>query len=148
MHDAADNAAIVLGAPYNRGEHRIGQRWGTTKSKIGLHGGKVAVHRPRVRSYDGREVELPTWTAAKAEDWLARWVMNLMLINISTRKLWRAVRLPDGDLPAVVGDGTSQSAASDQASRGDTVRTGPAPVRLWLNLQEPFVFTADVGLNH
>jgi transposase-like protein len=38
--------------------------------------------------------------------------MNLMLINVSTRKLRRAVRLPDGDLPAVAGDGTSKSAAS------------------------------------
>ena len=38
--------------------------------------------------------------------------MNLMLINVSTRKLKRAVRLPEGDLPAVMGDGTSKSAAS------------------------------------
>src|SRR6516165_5623330 len=42
----------------------------------------------------------------------SRWAMNLMLINVSTRKLRRAVRLPDGDLPAVAGDGTSKSAAS------------------------------------
>jgi len=96
----------------SRGEHRVGQRWGTTKGKIGFHGGKLAVHRPRVRSYVGGEVELPTWTAAQAEDWLGRWAMNLMLINVSTRKLRRAVRLPEGDLPAVAGDGTSKSAAS------------------------------------
>ena len=38
--------------------------------------------------------------------------MNLMLINASTRKLGRAVRLPEGDLQAVPGDGTSKSAAS------------------------------------
>jgi len=35
----------------------------------------------------------------QAEDWLGRWAMNLMLINVSTRKLRRAVRLPEGDLP-------------------------------------------------
>ena len=107
-----DDARQLTGAPYGRGENRVGYRWGTTKGKIGFHGGKVAVHRPRVRSYDGREVELPTWTAAQTEDWLGRWAMNLMLINVSTRKLRRAVRLPDGDLPAVAGDGTSKSAAS------------------------------------
>jgi hypothetical protein len=45
-----------------------------------------------VRSYDGHEVALPTWTAAQAEDWLGRWTMNLMLINVSMRKLRRAVR--------------------------------------------------------
>jgi len=32
-------------------------------------------------SYDGHEIELPSWTAAQAEDWLGRWAMNLMLIN-------------------------------------------------------------------
>jgi hypothetical protein len=31
--------------------------------------------------------------------------MNLLLINVSTRKLRRAVRLPEGDLPAITGDG-------------------------------------------
>jgi hypothetical protein len=35
------------------------------------------------------------WTAAQAEDWLGRWPMNLMPINVSTRKLRRAVRLPE-----------------------------------------------------
>jgi putative transposase len=35
-----------------------------------------------------------------------------MLINVSTRKLRRAVRLPEGDLPVIAGDGTSKSAAS------------------------------------
>src|SRR6516165_5352495 len=73
---------------------------------------QVAVHRPRVRSYDGHELALATWTAAQAEDWLGRWAMNLMLINVSTRKLRRAVRLPEGDLPVIAGDGTSKSAAS------------------------------------
>jgi putative transposase len=38
--------------------------------------------------------------------------MNLMLINVSTRKLSRAVRLPEGDLPVIAGDGTSKSVAS------------------------------------
>ena len=62
------------------------------------------MHRPRVRSLDGHEVALPTWTTAQAEDWLGRWAMNLMLINVSTRKLRRAVRLPEGDLPVIAGD--------------------------------------------
>jgi transposase-like protein len=108
----SEDAQQLAGARYGRDETRIGHRWGTTKGKIGFHGGKVAVHRPRVCSYDGREVELPTWTVAHTEDWLGRWAMNLMLINVSTRKLKRAVRLPDGDVPVVAGDGTSKSAAS------------------------------------
>jgi hypothetical protein len=35
-----------------------------------------------------------------------------MLINVSTRKLRRAVRLPERDLPIMAGDGTSKSASS------------------------------------
>jgi hypothetical protein len=38
--------------------------------------------------------------------------MNLMLIGVATRKIGRAVRLPEGPLPRVDGDGTSKSAAS------------------------------------
>ncbi len=38
--------------------------------------------------------------------------MNLMLLGVATRKIGRAVRLPDGPLPRVDGDGTSKSAAS------------------------------------
>ena len=93
------DAQQLTGAPHSRGGGRAGHRWGTTEGKIGFHGGKVTVHRPRVRSFDGHEVALPSWTAAQAEDWLGRWAMNLMLINVSTRKLRRAVRLPEGNLP-------------------------------------------------
>jgi putative transposase len=38
--------------------------------------------------------------------------MNLMLINVSTRRFGRAVRLPEGDVPAPAGAGVSKSAAS------------------------------------
>ena len=38
--------------------------------------------------------------------------MNLMLINVSTRRFGRAVRLPEGDVPAPPGSGVSKSAAS------------------------------------
>jgi putative transposase len=91
------DARRLAGALHSRGGGRVGHRWGMTKGKIGFHGGKVVVQRPRVRSYDGHEVELPTWTAAQAEDWLARWAMNLMLINVST--FWPAAtrrRASDG----------------------------------------------------
>jgi putative transposase len=54
----------LTGAPHSRGGGRVGHRWGTTEGKIGFHGGKVTVHRPRVRSFDGHEVALPSRTAA------------------------------------------------------------------------------------
>jgi putative transposase len=107
-----EDAERITGARHSRGGERAGQRWGMTSGRIGFHGGAVTVRRPRVRSYGGREVVLPSWAAAQGEDWLGRWAMNLMLINVSTRKFKRAVRLPEGDMPAVAGDGTSKSAAS------------------------------------
>ena len=103
-----DNQQLAA-KPLSRGDDR-GQRWGLTKG-IGFHGDKVTVRRPRVGSSDGHELALATWTAVHAEDWLGRWAINLMLINVSTRKR-RAVRLPEGDLPTLAGDGTSKSAAS------------------------------------
>jgi putative transposase len=105
-------AEEFCGARHARGEGRRGYRWGHTQGKIGFHGGKIDVERPRVRELGGQEMVLPSWEHAVAEDWLGRWAMNLMLINVSTRKFRRAVRLPEGDIPAPAGAGTSKSAAS------------------------------------
>ena len=65
-----------------------------------------------MRDFAGRELVLPSWERAMAEDWLGKWAMNLMLLNVSTRKFRRAVRLPEGDVPASAGSGVSKSAAS------------------------------------
>ena len=106
------DTAQLCGPRHGRDPERTGHRWGRTKGKIGFHGGTVPVNRPRVRSRDGREIALPSWEAARAEDWLGKWAMNLMLINVSTRKFGRAVRLPEGDMPAFAADGRSKSAVS------------------------------------
>lgn len=58
------------------------------------NGGKIEIERPRVRGVDGREVTIPSWETSAQEDWLGRWAMNLMLINVPTRRFDRAVRLP------------------------------------------------------
>src|SRR3979490_9691 len=52
-----------------RTERRI---WGKTKGKIGFHGGKVAIERPRLRGFDGKEQALPSWEGATTEDWLGK----------------------------------------------------------------------------
>jgi len=88
------DAARLCGVRYCRDDGTDGYRWGRTKGKLGFHGGKVALERPRVRARNGGEIALPSWEAAMAEDWLGRWAINLMLINVSTRKFGRAVRLP------------------------------------------------------
>jgi hypothetical protein len=56
----------LAGAPHNRGGGRVGHRWGRAKGKIGFHGGKVAVHRPRESSvessYGGKIITGQFWT--------------------------------------------------------------------------------------
>jgi putative transposase len=106
------DAEEACGRRHVRSEERRGHRWGHTQGKISFHAGKVDVERPRVRGLNGKELALPSWEQAVEEDWLGRWAMNLMLVNVSTRKFRRAVRLPEGDVPAPAGSGVSKSAAS------------------------------------
>src|SRR5436305_3239829 len=106
------DAEVACGPRHSRSEERNGHRWGRTAGKIGFHAGKVEIERPRVRGFNGTELPLASWEQAAAEDWLGQWAMNLMLINVSTRKFRRAVRLPEGDVPAPAGSGVSKSAAS------------------------------------
>ena len=107
-----EDAARLCGPRYGRAEGKAGHRWGKTKGKLGFHGGKIEIERPRVRARDGGEVALPSWETARSEDLLGKWALNLMLINVSTRRFGRAVRLPDGDIPAATGSGVSKSAVS------------------------------------
>jgi hypothetical protein len=106
------DAQAICGPRHARGDGRRAHRWGKTKGKIGFHGGKIEIERPRLRDFNGKEQGLPSWEAAVAEDWLGKWAMNQMLINVSTRKFARSVRLPEGDVPALAGAGVSKSAAS------------------------------------
>jgi putative transposase len=106
------DAEQACGPRHARGSGRRGHRWGRTQGKIGFHAGKVDIERPRVRDLEGKELALPSWQHAIEEDWLGKWALNLMLINVSTRKFRRAVRLPEGDVPAPAGAGVSKSAAS------------------------------------
>ena len=84
------DAIELCGVRHGRSVDRRGYRWGGTRGKLGFHGGKVAIERPRVRARSAAEMAIPSWEAAQAEDWLGRWAMNLMLINVSTRRFRRA----------------------------------------------------------
>jgi putative transposase len=107
-----EDAAELCGPRYGRAAGKDGRRWGKTKGKVGFHGGQVEIERPRVRARNGGEIALPSWEAALSEDLLGKWALNLMLINVSTRRFGRAVRLPGGDIPAAKGAGGSKSAVS------------------------------------
>ena len=107
-----EDAARLCGPRYGRAKGKAGHRSGKTKGRVGFHGGKVEIERPRVRARDGGEVALASWETAMSEDLLGKWALNLMLINVSTRRFGRAVRLPEGDISAAKGTGVSKSAVS------------------------------------
>jgi transposase-like protein len=88
----------------------------------------VKVRRPRVRDRSGKEVSLESWEVLRDGDLLREWALNLMVLNVSTRKYRRAVRLPEGDLPGIKGDGTSKSAVSRRF-----VALSRKKMRDWLN---------------
>ena len=107
-----EDATTVCGARHRRHGNRRGYRWGHTQSEIGYHGGRVKVQRPRVRDHAGKEVGLESWQVLRDGNLLLEWALNLMVLNVSTRKYHRAVRLPEGNLAKARGDGTSKSAVS------------------------------------
>jgi hypothetical protein len=158
-HMMTEDAERLCGPRHGRSGMRTGHRWGRTKGKIGFHGGTVPVERPRVRSRDGAELPLPSWEAAAAEDWLGQWAMNLMLINVSTRRFGRAVRLPGGDVPASLGDSRSKSAVSRRfvelsAARmaewmaSDLSKLGLLAIQIdGLHIQEELILVGAVGID-
>ena len=81
-----EDATTVCGARHRRHGDRRGYRWGRTHSEIGYHGGKVKVARPRVRDRAGKEVSLESWQALRDGNLLLEWALNLMVLNVSTRK--------------------------------------------------------------
>jgi len=108
-----EDAKALAGDPHARAADKPGHRWGRTKGQLGFHGGKIELERPRVRSKtSGKELPLPSWQEAVEAGWLQQWAMSLMLINVSTRKFARAVRLPEAGVPAEAGSGLSKSAVS------------------------------------
>ena len=54
-----EEAEDLAGPRHRRGDGRCSLRWRATEGKIGFHGGKASVRRPRVRSRIGHEIQLP-----------------------------------------------------------------------------------------
>jgi hypothetical protein len=108
-----DDVKGLAGEAHARNTDKPGYRWGRTRGRLGFHGGKVELDRPRVRSKaTGKELALPSWTEAASAGWLEEWAMSLMLMNVATRKFGRAVRLPEAGVSATSGSGLSKSAVS------------------------------------
>ena len=86
----------LCGPRWKRDPDRRAGRAGTTRSEVTLGGRRIAVTRPRVRSKQGEEVELPSFAFAAKRDPLDRHTLNAVACGISSRKYARSLDpLPD-----------------------------------------------------
>jgi transposase-like protein len=86
----------LCGPRWKRDPDRNAGRAGTTESEVTLGGRRVPIRRPRVRTKDGQEMELPSFAFAARRDPLDRHAMNAVACGVSTRKYARCLEpLPE-----------------------------------------------------
>jgi len=76
----------VCGPRYRHQPGRKARRAGHVRGELVMGGRRVSVHRPRARTVDEREVELPSWKHFSVEDPLHERALTQMLVGVSTRK--------------------------------------------------------------
>jgi len=98
----ADRVALC-GAKNVPDADRKAVRGGTTKSSVVLGGQRIAVTKPRVRSLEHGEVELPTFAWAADTDPLDLATMASLAAGVSTRRYAGTLdKLPEPDVPQSV----------------------------------------------
>ncbi len=99
----------LCGPRWKRNPDRSAGRGGTTQSEVTLGGRRIAIKRPRVRSKEGEEVELPSFAFAADRDPLDHHSLNAVACGISSRKYARSL----DPLPEEIEDrSTSKSSVS------------------------------------
>ena len=95
-----------------KGQHqaaRTHHHWGTTATELTFGGRRIQVARPRVRSTEGQEAQLPSVEVWRERDPLAARVLEQILLGVSTRGYAGSLEAaPAG----VASRGTSKSAVS------------------------------------
>lgn len=86
----------LCGPPHRPQTQRQNYRYGFTEARAVFGGQKIRVRKPRVRSVEGEEVELPRWREITDEDPLQRRVVEQMLVGVSTRKYKRSLESAPG----------------------------------------------------
>lgn len=99
----------VVGPRYARLPARQARRAGSAPGELVMGGRRVQVRRPRARTCDGQEVQLPTWRAFGVEDPLDERAVEQMLVGVTTRRYARSLEPLPATLPS---RGASKSAVS------------------------------------
>ncbi len=109
----------ICGPKHAQREDRRAYRHGHCAGSLVMGGRRVSLPRPRVRSLDGRELELPAWKQWADEDPLEERALAQMLLGVSTRGYARSLE----PLPAPMPErGKSRSAVSRRFVRGTQKR--------------------------
>ena len=114
-----EERTAICGPRYRHDPKRRAYRHGTTPSDLVLGGRKVKLRRPRVRSRNGEEAELPSWQTFSDRDPLEGRAIEQMVLGVSTRHYQRSLE----SLPAEVEErGVSRSAVSRRFVRATQQR--------------------------
>lgn len=109
----------LCGPKHAQGEERQGYRHGHCPGSLVMGGRRVTLPRPRVRSLEGRELELPAWKQWSGEDPLEERALAQMLLGVSTRGYASSLEPLPAPLPE---RGKSRSAVSRRFVRGTQKR--------------------------
>lgn len=107
---------LLCGSRYAHTEEREAYRHGYDQGRLVLGGRKISVPKPRVRTVDGKEVELETWGAVADEDPLEERVMAQILAGVTTRKYSQS-------LESAPAEAKTSSESRSSVSRRFVVRT-------------------------
>lgn len=75
----------LCGRKHSQSEGRRAYRHGHSPGSLVMGGRRVTLPRPRVRSVDGHELQLPAWKQWSSEDPLEERALTQMLLGVSTR---------------------------------------------------------------
>ena len=98
---------------------RTAYRHGTGKTPVVMGGQKARIQRPRVRSKEGVELQLPTLSAFQNEDPLNQVLLSRLLSGVSTRKYARTLDEPVEDAACVSKSEASRRFASAMEAQMD-----------------------------
>lgn len=114
----AADVARICGPKGKHDASRRAYRHGTEVRLIPLGGALVGIDRPRARSKDGREVQVPSYEVFANRDLLEEVAVGRMLAGLSTRR-YRAGAEPVGEVEL---RGSSRSAISRRFRRATAAR--------------------------
>jgi transposase-like protein len=143
MEMLEEDRQALCGPPRCWQKERTAYRHGYGEGQLVLGGRKVKLPKPRVRSVEGREVELPSWEHFAEEDPLRRRVLEQILVGVSSRKYARSLEPVPEELGSAV---TSRSSVSRRFVARSQAKVEEFLSRPLADLDLPVIMLDGTGL--